>query len=245
MMRAELQAAEDASRREFAARRQKAVRSKDSIDDIIKAASSSKKKKKKKKSKKNGGAEAWRKLLSPSPVDENSAAAAEDAPESNPADASTPVLAFEDAAVVRRLLRRDVSRIASADVSDRKKALKNILLVLFPEAKEAGATDGYKAALNELFEDVMKPLLKRLADSSEACRELAATLLCKFAEVVADLARFLPYFYPAIMERCSQQFAIDFEHKKVIRDADLYDAVKRGKISTPSRQRRSVQAYSC
>ena len=108
--------------------------------------------------------------------------------------------ALSDPALLLRLLQRDVSLSGSDVQSKRKAAMGRLHGMLFADSSSGGGGGGVDdATLNAIFPDLMKPLLKRLADPVERCRDLAATMLCRFVAVVLDLGRALPYFFPALM----------------------------------------------
>ena len=229
---AELQAAEASARREVESRRHQSQKVL-SVEQMIKRAEKKKKRGTKKKKRAANVKQLPVPRNAPDPVLEEPK---EDEKPVNISEEEASLAAsasrFENPEMLKRLIRRDVSRVSSVELQQRKHAMKSLLVLLFPEgAPENGENAD---ALNEIFEDLMKPLLKQLSSSSEQCRELSTVLLQRFAAVMVDTAKFLPYFYPAIMERCSDTFCVDFENGKVVRDAEEYEASKRGKaVSMP------------
>ena len=133
--------------------------------------------------------------------------------------------ALQDPNLLIRVLQRDINLVESADMKSRKAALIRLKNVLFP----AGGTTIDHDAVSMVFEQLQKPLLKRLLDRAEKCRELAVTLIIEFLKVCSDLGRFMPYLFPVLNERASHSFSVDFEHNEVIRDTTAYEAKQRGR----------------
>mmetsp|Transcript_11682 Transcript_11682/g.21301 ORF Transcript_11682/g.21301 Transcript_11682/m.21301 type:complete len:801 (-) Transcript_11682:26-2428(-) len=138
---------------------------------------------------------------------------------------SFPEQALKDPNMLIRILQRDISLIGSDDVSKRKQSLERLSLMLFGNGSSSLDVD----VLESVFGELQKPLLRRLSDPSEKCRELSITLLIKFLGVCQDLGRVLPYLFPALMERNSQTFIFNYEANEMIRDDGAFEAKQRGK----------------
>ena len=80
------------------------------------------------------------------------------------------------------------------------------------------------------FEVIFKGLLKRFGDDSERCRELAVQLVMKYLSICSDVDYVLPYLFPALMERCSHSFEIDFNTNEFFRaDTSEHEDKLRGR----------------
>ncbi|GBG31043.1 Dynein assembly factor 5, axonemal [Hondaea fermentalgiana] len=103
--------------------------------------------------------------------------------------------------------------------------------VLFPENKsDAGEpAELDNDVLSEVFAELQKPLLRRLGDTAEKCRELSAIMLTKFIARCEDLGPVLPYLYPAVMDRNSDTFIFDLQNNEMVRDVEAHEAKQRGK----------------
>lgn len=77
---------------------------------------------------------------------------------------------FYDAEDLLRHIQRDVNTLGSDSYSARKWALKRLSDLLIHTSQPPGV-------MNDLFPDLMKPLLKRIGDGHEACRDAALRLV--------------------------------------------------------------------
>ena len=96
----------------------------------------------------------------------------------------------------------------------------------------------------EIYEDMMKPLLKRFADKSEYCRLGSIKLINFFLSLTLDMAPTLPYLYPVITERSSTSFGYDEEGKEFVRDPTKHEDKKRGKALKTEIQEGMVYKYT-
>lgn len=145
----------------------------------------------------------------------------------SPTPAALPSTAvLTDPAMVLRMLQRDMNLLSdSAEARSRINAAERLLKVLFPEHGE----DLEEAILSEVFAELQKPLLRRLSDSAEKCRELSIILLTMFLSRCEDLGPVLPYMFPAVMDRNSDTFVFDVQNNEMVRDLDAHEAKQRGK----------------
>lgn len=121
---------------------------------------------------------------------------------------------------------RDINCISDEVVGVRMAALKRLDASIFGSARQL--TD---EQLQDLYPELMKPLLKRFGDKAEKCRELAISMTAKFMAVIADLGFSLPYVMPAVTERLGQQWQYDLDLKVFVRDVDAHDAHRRGRVT--------------
>jgi len=136
-----------------------------------------------------------------------------------------------NASVVLRMIQRDLNLIGSLEsLEKRKKSLLRLKELFFPDGKPALS----HKEMQKIFPELQKPLLKRLSDPSERCRELSISILIEFFLILDDFGPTLPYLFPAVIERCSDDFTIDFEEGIVVRDIEEHEAKRRGRaISLP------------
>ena len=95
----------------------------------------------------------------------------------------------------------------------RVESLQRVFHLLCDEA-EGSLPDAH---LNAAFAHVFKPLLRRFSDEAESCRELSVRLVAKYITVCEDIDYALPYLFPALMERCSKSFDVDFTTNQFFR----------------------------
>jgi hypothetical protein len=102
----------------------------------------------------------------------------------------------QTAAEVLRSIARDVNGLSDPNAMTRKKSADKMYNILF------GSTIHKDEVLQELFDDLYKPLFKRFDDPTEKVRELCIDMSCRFFEKLEDLMPPLPYLFPAIISRC-------------------------------------------
>ena len=130
---------------------------------------------------------------------------------------------FSDATAEEFLRRhkRDINCLSSDVMVTRKDAiLKFLNIFVHCVGEEVRPTDD---VCIEVYEDLMKPLLKRFADKSEYCRLGSIKLVNFFLSLTLDMAPTLPYLYPVITERSSTAFGYDEEAKEFVRDPDKHE----------------------
>jgi hypothetical protein len=101
----------------------------------------------------------------------------------------------EQASALLKIIQRDINQISDQQIGVRRQSLGRLQSFLFGKV-----TRPHDLVLSALFPHFLKPLLKRFADPSENCRELALDITLSFMDVVSDLGLCLPYLIPAIME---------------------------------------------
>lgn len=134
-------------------------------------------------------------------------------------------------------LQRDVNCVSDDNPSVRSGALTRLLKALFPEealgteALPEGAVTADPSVLRrQYFPVIMKPLLKRFADHSERCRELAVLLTTKFLSLALDFSSALPYVVPALMERAAPRVGFDLDQNEFVADQEANEAKRRGRV---------------
>eukprot|EP00440_Ansanella_granifera_P075129 gb/GFBE01081535.1/.p1 GENE.gb/GFBE01081535.1/~~gb/GFBE01081535.1/.p1 ORF type:complete len:1342 (+),score=336.29 gb/GFBE01081535.1/:1-4026(+) len=93
-------------------------------------------------------------------------------------------------------LQRDVNCLAEDSLSVRLQSIQKLERILVQQA-DGLSTDIVDAVCDAL----LKPLLKRMKDKSEKCRELAVKILQSLVENTSDLAATLPYVFPTLVAR--------------------------------------------
>ncbi|CAE7562872.1 Dnaaf5 [Symbiodinium natans] len=93
-------------------------------------------------------------------------------------------------------LQRDINCLAEEAMSVRLQSLQKLERILVAQI-DSLATD----VVDAVFDAMLKPLLKRLKDKSEKCRELAVKILRSLVENTSDLAAALPYIFPTLVSR--------------------------------------------
>ena len=138
-------------------------------------------------------------------------------------------------------LQRDLNLLSDESQQKRVRALERLEITLFsapdvaPDPKKAVPFE----ALRQFYPHAMKPLLRRFADPTEPCREIAIRLMIKFVEhttITPDLAPTLPYAWPAILERTSREWAYDEETKTFTENPELFEEKRRGKAHKTTQQ---------
>lgn len=74
----------------------------------------------------------------------------------------------------------------------------------------------------------MKPIFKRFGDKYDFIRERAMRISLIFIDSSADIVTYLPYFFPAFMERIPAE-TYDPDTDLFIKNLELYEAYKRGR----------------
>eukprot|EP00927_Polykrikos_kofoidii_P066498 TRINITY_DN62088_c0_g1_i1.p1 TRINITY_DN62088_c0_g1~~TRINITY_DN62088_c0_g1_i1.p1 ORF type:complete len:1389 (+),score=235.01 TRINITY_DN62088_c0_g1_i1:57-4169(+) len=93
-------------------------------------------------------------------------------------------------------LQRDVNCLAEENMLVRLQSLQKLERVLVRQANSL-PTD----IMDAVGEATLKPLLKRLKDKSEKCREISARILKSVVESTSDLSSMLPYIFPTLVSR--------------------------------------------
>ena len=106
------------------------------------------------------------------------------------------------------------------------------------QAAPAGAVQSFiRTAL-------LRPLLRRLSDRSEKCREAACQLLLRFCGdslftstananpnfTIKEYTAILPYLFPAVVDRSPDCFVFDPEQNVFARSKEAFEAEKRGRV---------------
>jgi hypothetical protein len=129
----------------------------------------------------------------------------------------------QSASELLRSLARDVNGLSDPSAMTRKKSADKMFEVLF------GSTVHKDEVLQELFDDLYKPLFKRFDDPTEKVRERCVDMSRLFFEKLEDLMPPLPYLFPAIISRCSDNWAYDVEQQQFVRDLEYHEAFRRGR----------------
>lgn len=93
-------------------------------------------------------------------------------------------------------IQRDINCLVEDNLSIRVNSLTKLQRVLVTQI-DSLSTDVIDAATDAL----LKPLLKRLKDKSEKCRELAVKILSSLIENTSDLSATLAYVFPTLVSR--------------------------------------------
>ena len=135
-------------------------------------------------------------------------------------------------------LTRTINCLDSDDLLQRKRAIKTLRDTF--ESENRPSDD----VCSELYDEMMKPLLKRFADQSEFCRLGGIWLVNFFLSLTLDMGPTLPYLYPVVTERSSLQFGYDEEGKEFVRDPEKQEAKKRGKAFKTEQQEGCVYKHT-
>ena len=99
------------------------------------------------------------------------------------------------------------------------------------EAKQGSDTGTTRSELLRGMLDVLlKPLLTRVDDPSEPCREYALAMLARLCRYVVDVQGFLRLVFPVLMERLPQTWSYDMQHNMFIQDSEAHAAFMRGRV---------------
>jgi len=93
-------------------------------------------------------------------------------------------------------IQRDINCLSEDTMNVRLQSLQKLERILVRQG-DILATD----VVDAVFDAMLKPLLKRLKDKSEKCRELAVKILRSLVENTSDLAAALPYVFPTLVSR--------------------------------------------
>ena len=93
-------------------------------------------------------------------------------------------------------IQRDMNLLSESSLTVRANSLKKLHRAIV-EHKDDLATDIIDGCLDEL----LKPLLKRLVDKSEKCRELSILILQSLVEQSTDISHALPYIIHVVVQR--------------------------------------------
>eukprot|EP00949_MAST-11_sp_MAST-11-sp1_P001598 g1598.t1 len=143
-----------------------------------------------------------------------------------------------------RDLQRDINKLSHESQRTRLQALRRLYETLFGEAARAKKHVPGEDALRLFYPHTMKALLRRFSDPVEKCRELAINITMKFLECITDVGEMLPYAFPVIVERASQDFAFDPETEQFTRNTKLFEERKRGKAIRSEQQTGCVYTHS-
>lgn len=97
-------------------------------------------------------------------------------------------------------IQRDINCLAEESLSVRLTSLQKLQRLLVQQV-ESLATDIIDAVMDAL----LKPLLKRMKDRSEKCRECAVKILRSLVENTSDLSAALPYIFPSLVGRLGSE----------------------------------------
>lgn len=97
-------------------------------------------------------------------------------------------------------IQRDINCLGEEQLSVRLQSLQKLQRLLV-EQVEMLSTD----TINAVSESLLKPLLKRMKDKSEKCRECAIKILCSLVENTSDLVGMLPYVFPTLVSRLGSE----------------------------------------
>nr|XP_006637054.1 PREDICTED: dynein assembly factor 5, axonemal [Lepisosteus oculatus] len=98
------------------------------------------------------------------------------------------------AAEVMQTIARHLNCLNEANKHTRKRALESIRAETFDKRLSSGV-------LQEVFDCLLKPLLKCLSDPAERCRECAVSMIGDFIKCVPKPEESLPYLIPAVAQR--------------------------------------------
>lgn len=93
-------------------------------------------------------------------------------------------------------IQRDINCLVEDNLGIRQKSLQKLERVLVHQI-DSLSTDIIDAVTDAL----LKPLLKRLKDKSEKCRELSVNILTSLLENTSDLSATLAYVFPTLVSR--------------------------------------------
>lgn len=93
-------------------------------------------------------------------------------------------------------IQRDINCLVEDNLAVRQKSLQKLERLLVHQI------DGLSTDIIDAVTDaLLKPLLKRLKDKSEKCRELAVKILSSLIENTSDLSATLAYVFPTLVSR--------------------------------------------
>ena len=142
------------------------------------------------------------------------------------------------AADILPTIQRTINCLDSEELHLRKGALKTLRDIFDTDLRPSDEV------CDELYEEMMKPLLKRFADGSEVCRMGSIWLVDFFLSLTLDMGQSLPYLFPVIVERSSLNFGYDEEAKEFVRNPEKFEAKRRGKALKTEQQDGCVYTHS-
>jgi hypothetical protein len=142
-----------------------------------------------------------------------------------------------------RRYQRLINCLSAESLPARKDAILQFLNIFINDGSNNGKRPTDDVCI-EIYEDMMKPLLKRFADKSEYCRLGAIKLVHFFLSLTFDMAPTLPYLFPVITERSSLSFGYDEEAKEFVRDPEKHEQKRRGKAMKTELQEGMVYKYT-
>ncbi|GAB1607799.1 dynein assembly factor 5, axonemal-like [Argonauta hians] len=101
-------------------------------------------------------------------------------------------------------LARNINFLNENNKMTRKKALQDISKDINRRKNELEKSD-----LRNIFNELLKPLLKEFSDPAESCREQAAEILTELLSNVSDQCDYLPYLMPVLVQRLGQPEMIE------------------------------------
>jgi hypothetical protein len=93
-------------------------------------------------------------------------------------------------------LQRDVNCLTEDSITVRLQSLQKLERVIVRQV-DSLPTD----IIDAVSDALLKPLLKRLKDKSEKCRDLSIRILKSLVECTSDLSAMLPYIFPTLVGR--------------------------------------------
>jgi len=102
-----------------------------------------------------------------------------------------------NAAELMTFLHREMTNLQNMEDAQKRK----YALLRFYEIFVLAKSRATKKVYQEILPQIQKPLFKRLADSVQKNRELAATIIKEFYLTCDDLTLSIPYLMPVMMDR--------------------------------------------
>ena len=103
----------------------------------------------------------------------------------------------ENAAELMTFLHREMTNLQNMEDSQKRKYALLRFYEIFVLAKNRATKKVYQ----EVLPQIQKPLFRRLADTVQKNRELAALVIKEFYMTVDDLTLSIPYIMPVMMDR--------------------------------------------
>ena len=109
---------------------------------------------------------------------------------------------------VMRNVTRNINGLADENRNTRKRALEGI-------RKEtlSGTTQLKRDELQEVFDQLVKPLLKILSDPVEKCRQLSVDLIAECVKLVQDPSEYLSFVVPVLTQRLGQPEIVELSEE--------------------------------
>ena len=108
----------------------------------------------------------------------------------------------KESQIVLQNTARHINCLADESRNTRKRALEGL-------RKETLVVVLEPSVLQEVFSEIVKPLVKVLSDPVEKCRELAILYLTDVITKVKRTSDFLPYVFPVFVQRLGQQEIVE------------------------------------